>query len=123
MVEGSERAKKQRVLYDPSHGRVGLKSKVGKSELEDDNLIQLNEDSTTTTEKAGERLVIERVSPNKATEKLKCVETTMGRGKTNVTSSVAQEQEKCKESEAGRKRLIKAYGGRAEAHVEAIVAA
>jgi hypothetical protein len=57
VVEEGERAKKQRALYDPSHGRVGLKSKVGKSDLEDDNLIQLNEDSTTTTENAGENKV------------------------------------------------------------------
>jgi hypothetical protein len=40
MVEGGERSKKQRVYYDPSHGRVGPKSNVGKSELVEDNLTQ-----------------------------------------------------------------------------------
>ena len=51
VVEGGERAKKQRVLYEPSQGRVRLQSKVLNSVLADDNVVaQLNEDATTITE-------------------------------------------------------------------------
>ena len=105
VVEGGERAKKQRVLYEPSQGRVRLQSKVLKSVLADDNVVaQLNEDATTITEKGVERLDTERVSGNKATEVLECVESTMGRVETNATFSVAHEQEECKELESGSVR-------------------
>jgi hypothetical protein len=62
-------------------------------------MFQLNEYFTTTTEEVAERLDTERVSANKATEALQCVESTMGREETNVTLSVEQEQEECKELE------------------------
>ncbi len=100
VVEGGERAKKQRVLYEPSQGRVRLQSKVLHSVLADDNVVaQLNEDATTITEKGVERLDTERVSGNKATEVLECVESTMGRVETNAIFSVAHEQEECKDLE------------------------
>jgi hypothetical protein len=101
VLKEGERAKKQRVLYDPSQGRVRPTSKVLKSGLSGDNVTQLNEDSFTRTEKDGERLDTELVSANKATEVLQSEESTMGRVETNVTLSVGQEQEECKELESG----------------------
>jgi hypothetical protein len=92
MVEAVERVTKQRILYDPSHGSVGQKSKVGISELADDLLNQLTEDAAITSEDAGIRLEKERVSSKKANERVKGVEITKSRGKPNATCSVVQEQ-------------------------------
>jgi hypothetical protein len=49
VLKEGERAKKQRVFYDPSQGCVRPKSKVLKSVLSGENVTQLNEDSTTRT--------------------------------------------------------------------------
>ena len=65
-VKSGQRAKKQRILYDPSPGRERLQLKGLNGGFADDNIVELNEEaSTITTEMGVERLDIESVSGKK----------------------------------------------------------
>jgi hypothetical protein len=99
VVKEGERAKKQRLLYDPSQGCERKKSKVLNCGSAHEHMFQLTEYSTTPTAVVAERLDTERVSAKKATESLQCVESTMEREETNVTLSTEQEQDESKELE------------------------
>ena len=98
-VGEGERLKKQRVLFNPSEGRVVPKSTVDKREFVDDNCAHFNKDPPKTTVNAGVSLDFESVSPHKATDIWQCLKTTMGREQTNMTASGGQELVECKESE------------------------
>ena len=104
-VNRGERAKKQRILYDPSPGRERLQSKGLNGGFADDNIAELNEEASTITTQMGvERLDTESFSEKKARDVLECVESKLGREETNATVSVALEQEEYKELESGSVR-------------------
>ena len=95
-VDDSERLKKQRLLYDPSHGIIRQKVKVRKSEEAVDVLNVVNDNAATAIEDAVISLEKGRRSSQKGNTNEKSEGIKKSRGESNAASIVEQEQEQHK---------------------------
>ncbi len=91
-VDGSERLKKQRLLYDPSHGIIRQRVRVQKSEEALDVLNVMNDNAATAIEEAVISLEKGRRISQEGNTKGKSEGIKKSRGKSNAASIVVQEQ-------------------------------
>jgi hypothetical protein len=99
-VDVSERLKKQRLLYDPSHGIIRQRVRVQKSEEALDVLNVVNDNAATAIEEAVISLEKGRRISQKGNTKEKSGGIKKSRGKSNAAAIVVQEQEKHKDVES-----------------------